>query len=156
MTETVTLPRGGLYPASDYLDQLASIVRAQDSYGHWDGKSDAELLADYILTPEERREMPIISDPEPETIARIEKFYDAVGLLVEKRTGVMAGQMAKFHHEGFGRVVLIGGSLVLISKHMRDVHRFGFATYEKLAEAGEKLTADAVRKIETHPDAARD
>ncbi|MGP3697630.1 NifX-associated nitrogen fixation protein [Rhodobacter sp. NSM] len=156
MSDTETLPRGGLYPASDYLDQLASIIRAQDSYGHWDGKTDADLLAEYILTPEERREIPIISDPEPETIARIEKFYDAVGLLVEKRTGVMAGQMAKFHHEGFGRVVLIGGSLVLISKHMRDVHRFGFATYAKLAEAGEKLTADAVKKIETYPEAARD
>ncbi|MCE6950080.1 NifX-associated nitrogen fixation protein [Cereibacter sphaeroides] len=156
MSDTETLPRGGLYPKSDYLNQLASIIRAQDSYGHWDGKSDAELLAEYIVTPEERREIPIICDPEPEVIARIEKFYDAVGLLVEKRTGVMAGQMAKINHEGFGRIVLIGGSLVLISKHLRDVHRFGFATYEKLAEAGEKLTADAVKKIETYPDAARD
>ena len=52
-------------------------------------------------------------------------------------------------------MVLIAGRLVVLSKHLRDVHRFGFTSYAKLAEAGEKLTADAEAMIAAHPDAAR-
>ena len=63
--------------------------------------------------------------------------------------------MQKMSHEGFGRIVLIAGKLVVVSKHLRDVHRFGFVTWDKLAEAGEKLTREAVNIIETYPEAAR-
>ena len=82
--------------------------------------------------------------------------YDAIGLLIEKRTGCMASQMSKMSHEGFGRIVLIAGKLVVVSKHLRDVHRFGFTTWAKLAEAGDKIVAQAVDAIEKYPDAARD
>lgn len=155
MSDLATEVRGGTYPQSEYLAQLAAVIRAQDSYGTWDGKTDADLLADYIVTAEERRDMPIIADPEPEVLDRIEKFYDAIGLLLEKRSGIMAAQMSRISHEGFGRVVLIAGRLVVISKHLRDVHRFGFTSFEKLAEAGEKLTAEAAAMIAAHPEAAR-
>jgi probable nitrogen fixation protein len=67
----------------------------------------------------------------------------------------MASQMQKMSHEGFGRVVLIAGKLVVVSKHLRDIHRFGFETWAKLAESGDKIIADAVSTIETYPDAAR-
>ncbi|MEF2070891.1 NifX-associated nitrogen fixation protein [Consotaella sp. CSK11QG-6] len=142
-------------PDSAFLTQLVQVVRAEDSYGAWEDKSDAELLAEYIVTKDERRDIPIMGDPEPETLWRLEKFYAAVGLLIEKKTGCMAGPMMKMHHEGFGRIVLIAGRLVVLSKHLRDVHRFGFESFQKLAEAGDKLTADAVSTIETFPDAAR-
>ncbi|MEM8597376.1 MAG: DUF269 domain-containing protein, partial [Pseudomonadota bacterium] len=75
--------------------------------------------------------------------------------LIEKQTGCMASQMQKMSHEGFGRIVLIAGKLVVVSKHLRDVHRFGFVSWAKLAEAGESLVAGAVETIETHPAAAR-
>ena len=154
-TETLDLPRGGTWVASDFLAQLAAIIRAEDSYGQWDGKSDAEIMAEFIVTREELREIPIIGDPDPDVMWRIGKFYDAVGLMIEKRSGCMASQMQKMSHEGFGRIVLIAGKLVVVSKHLRDVHRFGFETWDKLAEAGDKLVADAVAVIETYPDAAR-
>ncbi|MDT8854296.1 NifX-associated nitrogen fixation protein [Paracoccaceae bacterium Fryx2] len=154
-TTTLTTPRGGDWPESDFLRQLVAVVRAEDGHGSWEDKSDADLLAEFILTPEERREMPIMGDPDPDTVWRLEKFYDAIGLLIERQTGCMATPMSKFSHEGFGRMVLIAGRLVVVSKHLRDIHRFGFPTWAKLAEAGDKLTADAVATIATYPDAAR-
>ena len=63
--------------------------------------------------------------------------------------------MQKMSHEGFGRIVLIAGKLVVVSKHLRDIHRFGFESWEKLAEAGDKLIDGAVETIETCPDAAK-
>jgi probable nitrogen fixation protein len=153
--ETLEAPRGGPWTASPFLRQLAAVVRAEDSYGQWDGKSDAELLSEFVLTPDERRAIPIMGDPDPDVMWRLGKFYDAVGLMIEKETGCMASQMQKMSHEGFGRVVLIAGRLVVVSKHLRDVHRFGFPSWEKLGEAGERLVADAAAVIAAHPEAAR-
>jgi probable nitrogen fixation protein len=75
--------------------------------------------------------------------------------MIEKRSGCMASQMQKMSHEGFGRIVLIAGKLVVVSKHLRDLHRFGFESWAKLAEAGEKLVDSAAAVIEQFPDAAR-
>ena len=155
MTMTLDAARGGEMVDSPFLAQLVAVIRAEDSHGLWDDKTNAEILRDFIVTAEERRLMPIIGDPDPELIWRMTKFYDAIGLLIEKRTGCMASQMQKMHHEGFGRVVLIAGKLVVVSKHLRDVHRFGFETWAKLAEAGEKLVESAVATIEEFPEAAR-
>ena len=152
---TLDAARGGEMVDSPFLAQLVAVIRAEDSHGLWDDKTNAEILRDFIVTAEERRLMPIIGDPDPELIWRMTKFYDAIGLLIEKRTGCMASQMQKMHHEGFGRVVLIAGKLVVVSKHLRDVHRFGFETWAKLAEAGEKLVESAVATIEEFPEAAR-
>ncbi|MEO1677793.1 MAG: NifX-associated nitrogen fixation protein [Pseudomonadota bacterium] len=154
-TETLEAPRGGEMVDSAFLTQLAAVIRAEDSYGQWDDKSDADIMAEFIVTKEERREIPIIGDPDPDVMWRISKYYDAIGLMIEKETGCMASQMQKMSHEGFGRIVLIAGKLVVVSKHLRDVHRFGFESWAKLAEAGEKLVAGAVSTIETYPDAAR-
>jgi probable nitrogen fixation protein len=154
-TETIDAPRGGEMVDSAFLTQLAAVIRAEDSYGQWDDKTDADIMAEFIVTKEERREIPIIGDPDPDVMWRVGKFYDAVGLLIEKRSGCMASQMQKMSHEGFGRVVLIAGKLVVVSRHLRDIHRFGFVSWEKLAEAGEKLVEAAVETIDTYPDAAR-
>ncbi len=155
MTDVIEAPRGGEMVDSAFLRQLAAVVRAEDSYGQWDDKTDADILAEFIVTREERREIPIIGDPDPDVMWRVSKFYDAVGLLVEKQSGCMASQMQKMSHEGFGRIVLIAGKLVVVSKHLRDVHRFGFETWAKLAEAGDKLVADATAVIDRWPDAAK-
>jgi probable nitrogen fixation protein len=154
-TQTIDAARGGVMVESPFLAQLVAVIRAEDTHGLWDEKTNAEILEEFIVTAEERRAMPIIGDPDPELIWRMTKFYDAVGLMVEKRTGCMASQMQKMHHEGFGRVVLIAGKLVVVSKHLRDVHRFGFETWAKFAAAGEALVESAVATVEEFPEAAR-
>jgi probable nitrogen fixation protein len=62
--------------------------------------------------------------------------------------------MMKMHHEGFGKMILTAGRLVVVNKHLRDVHRFGFETMEKLAAEGEKQVATAVEMIKKFPDVA--
>jgi probable nitrogen fixation protein len=143
------------FKTSAFLQELVKQVRAQDTYGTWEGKSDATVLADFIVTKEQRKQMPIIGDPDPDIIWRIERFYNAVGLAIERRTGLIAGPMMKIGHEGFGRLLMTTGRLVVMSKTLRDVHRFGFETYIKLAEAGDKAITEAVSWIEKHPDVAR-
>jgi probable nitrogen fixation protein len=139
---------------SSFVKELIKQWRAQDTHGAWEGKDNAALLAPYIISKEQRREMPIIGDPDPETLWRLELFYNAVGLAVERETGIMVSPMMKMHHEGFGKMMLTAGRLVVVNKHLRDVHRFGFESMEKLAAEGEKLVTAAVEMVQKFPEVA--
>ncbi|MBB4188701.1 putative nitrogen fixation protein [Sinorhizobium terangae] len=141
--------------AAPFLKCLIRLIRAQDTYGMWENKSDADLLGDFIVTKEQRREIPIIGDPDADVMWRFNIFYTAVGLSIEARTHLVASPITMISHEGFGRVLLTTGRLVVFSKTVRDVHRFGFATLSKLAEAGTKLVDDAIAAIEAYPEVAR-
>lgn len=140
---------------SPFMQELIKQWRAQDTHGVWDRKSDLQLLEPYILDKEKRRQIPILGDPDPETLWRMELYYSAVGLSIERATGVMVTPMMKMHHEGFGRLVLAAGRLIVVNKQLRDVHRFGFESVGKLAEAGEKLVAAGVAMINKYPEVAR-
>ncbi|WEJ08564.1 NifX-associated nitrogen fixation protein [Sinorhizobium prairiense] len=141
--------------ATPFLRCLIRLIRAQDTYGMWEDKSDADLLADFIVTKEQRREIPIIGDPDPDVLWRLQIFYTCAALAIEERSGLIASSTIMMSPEGFGRVVLTTGRLVVLSKTLRDVHRFGFDTLGKLAKAGAKLVDDAVAAIESYPDVAR-
>jgi len=142
-------------PARGFLKELVKQWRAQDLHGSWDKMSDLDLIEPYILTKEKRREIPIMSDPDPDTLWRMELFYNAVGLTIERITGVMVSPIMNLHHEGFGRLVLTAGRLIVINKNLRDVHRFGFPSVEQLEAEGERLVATALEWIEKYPEVAR-
>jgi probable nitrogen fixation protein len=141
--------------ATPFVRELIKQLRAQDTHGVWEGKTDLKLLEPYILSAEQRRALPMMGDPDPETLWRLELFYNAVGLSIERQTGIIASPMLKMHHEGFGRMVLIAGRLVVVNKHLRDAHRFGFPSLAKLADAGTKFVTDGVAMVNQFPDAAR-
>jgi probable nitrogen fixation protein len=143
-------------PETDpFLKTLIGLIRAEDSYGAWDKKTDAQLLKEFVVTKDERRSIPIIGDPDPDTMHRVEQFYRAVGLRIEQRTGLMASPTVTLHHEGFGRVFLTVGKLVALSKTLRDVHRFGFDGFAVLSAEGEKAVERAVQTIGEYPEVAR-
>jgi probable nitrogen fixation protein len=154
MTDAAVADDTAVFAESEFLKELVKVWRAQDSHGHWDGKSDAALLAEYIVDKEQRKAMPIIADPDPDTLWRLELFFNAVALSIERVAKVMISPMMKMSHEGFGRIVLIGGRLIVVNKQLRDVHRFGFETFAKLAAEGDKYVKQGVEMIEKFPDAA--
>ncbi len=141
--------------ASPFVQQLIKQLRAQDTHGAWEGKSDMQLLKPYVHTPEERRAIPIMGDPDPEILWRLEIFYNAIAVAIERETGQMVSPMMKMSHEGFGRLVLIAGRLVVVNKQLRDVHRFGFSSLAKLSEAGTKFLDEAVAMIREYPAVAQ-
>ncbi|MBK8176347.1 MAG: NifX-associated nitrogen fixation protein [Rhodospirillales bacterium] len=141
--------------ATPFIRALVRQMRAHDTTGFWERKSDSELLAGYIVTRAQRRTMPIIGDPDAKLLWRIDQYYAAVGLALEQRVGMIATPIIKLTHEGFGRVVLIVGKLVVTSRVLRDVNRFGFESLAVLAAEGEKLVADAAKNIEAYPEVAQ-
>jgi probable nitrogen fixation protein len=141
--------------STPFVQQLIKQLRAQDTNGTWDSKSDLQLLKPYLHTAEERRALPILGDPDPETLWHLEIFYNAIAVAIERETGQMVSPMMKMSHEGFGRMVLIAGRLVVVNKQLRDVHRFGFPSLAKLAEAGNKFLEEAIQMIRSYPAVAQ-
>ena len=142
--------------ATPFVRALVRQLRAHDITGAWERKSDAELLAPYIVSREQRRAAPVIADPNAKQMWRIEQFWAAAGLAVEQATGLIATPIVKLTYEGFGRAVLIAGRLVVASRVLRDVHRFGFDSLSKLAAEGGKLVSGAAEMIAKYPEPARD
>lgn len=149
MPDAATLP-----VIEGFAADLVRQIRAQDTHGSWDRKSDVQLIADFILDKDKRRAIPIIGDPDPDTIWRLELFYGALCLAIEKRCGKMVSPLMKLSHEGFGRMVLTCGRLIVLNKSLRDVHRFGFDSLEKLNAEAEKLIDQAIAMIEQFPAVA--
>ncbi len=155
MTDVAVVVEGGAAADAPFIRELIQVWRAQDTHGAWEGKADLDLLAPYILDKEKRRALPIIGDPDPDTIWRLELFFNAVCLSIERATGVMISPMLKMSHEGFGRMVLIGGRLITVNKQLRDVHRFGFDSLGKMAEEGAKYVSAGIEMINKFPDVAK-
>lgn len=141
---------------SDFMQEMVRQMRALDTYDTYDGWSDAKILDPFILTKERRREIPVIGDPDEIVMARVKCLYNAISLLIEKTTGVMAVPAVNISHEGFGRVLITAGKLVVLDRTLRDVHRFGFRSVEKMVEEGNKLLSGALALMEKYPEVAKE
>lgn len=162
MTEVLVADEPEDIPAFDpagpeglYLTELARLIRGQDTAGIWANRPDEALLGPFLMSREKRRRLPLLGDADPRSVERLERFHSAVGLAIERSTGMIASLVIRLHPEGWGRVVLIVGRLVVVDRAVRDVHRFGFESAAKLVEAGGTLVAEALTLIEQFPDAAR-
>lgn len=159
MSDTTTDTPTAIITDEDWLQdsfirELVKQLRAQDTHGTWEGKTDLTLLQPYLMTVEQRRELPMMGDPDPDTLWRLDLFHNAVGLAIERATGCMVSPMTKMSHEGFGRTVLTTGRLIVVNRYLRDVHRFGYTSLAKLAEAGNKLVAEGVGMVEKYKEVA--
>jgi probable nitrogen fixation protein len=140
--------------ADPFIKSLLSLIRAHDSSGAWETMTDQEVLAPFIVTKEQRREIPLIGDPDPDILWRVELFYGAIGLAIERQTGKPAAPIMKIHHEGWGRMLLTAGRLVVVNAYLRDLHRFGFDSAEAMAAKAAKIVEEACAAIDKFPDAA--
>ena len=139
---------------TDFIKAMIRQMRALDSYGTYDGQSVEKMLDPLILTKERKAAIPIVGDPDEETIARVKAFYNAIATMVEKECGLMAVPFINLSHEGFGRVLIIVGKLVALDKTLRDVHRFGFESLSKMKTEGDKLLSVAIERVGTYSEVA--
>ena len=139
---------------TDFIKEMSRQMRALDTYGTYAGYSIEKLLDPFVLTKEKKADIPIVGDPDEETLARVKCFYNAIAVLIEKECRQLAVPLIHLTHEGFGRALITVGYLVVIDKTLRDVHRFGFASLSKMKDEADKLLSIAVERIGKHPDVA--
>jgi probable nitrogen fixation protein len=140
--------------SADFPKEMLKQLKAVDTYGTYEGWSDAKILDPLILTKERKREIPIVGDPDETTMSRVKAYYNAMASLIEKQSGLMAVPVINLTHEGFGRAFIIVGKLIVVDKTLRDVHRFGFETLSKMNEEAGKSISKALGMIEQYPEVA--
>ncbi|HCS12904.1 MAG: hypothetical protein COS82_00940 [Zetaproteobacteria bacterium CG06_land_8_20_14_3_00_59_53] len=141
---------------TNFMKEMARQMRALDTWDKYEGWSDAKILDPFILTKERRQEIPVVGDPDELVMARVKCLYNAISFLIEKQTGMMAVPVVNLSHEGFGRVLITVGKLVVLDRSLRDVHRFGFKSVEKMVEDGDKMLASALALIAKYPEVAKE
>ncbi len=139
---------------TDFVKEMARQMRALDTYGTYQGWTVEKILDPYILTKERKANIPLIGDPDDETISRVKAFYNAIAVLIEKECKLLAVPLVHLTHEGFGRSIITVGKLVAVEKTLRDVHRFGFPSLSKMKDDADKLLGIALERIGQHPEVA--
>ncbi len=132
---------------SDFMLEMAKQMRAIDTYDTFDGMSDGEILDPYVLTKERKKELPVIGDPDEIVIARMQAYYNAISNIIEKECGKMAVPLLHLSHEGFGRVIITVGKLVVHDRSLRDVHRFGFKSFSHMKDEADKILSIALNLV---------
>ena len=153
MTEAATTERDPILE-TEFIKEMVKQMRAIDSYGTYDGWPVERILAPYILTKDQRREIPVIGDPDEQTLSRVRAFYNAISTLIEKECGLMSVPMLNITHEGFGRAFITTGKLVVMDRVVRDVHRYGYESLSKMKDEADKLLAVALEIVGKYPEVA--
>jgi probable nitrogen fixation protein len=139
---------------TDFVQEMTKQMRAIDTYGTYDGWPVERILAPYLKTKDQRREIPAIGDPDEETLSRVKAFYNVIAVLIEKECGHMAVPAINITHEGFGRALITVGKLVVMDRTLRDVHRFSFDNLSKMKDEADKLLSVALEIIGKYPEVA--
>jgi probable nitrogen fixation protein len=137
---------------SPFLQAIAQQIRGQDVYGVYRAWSNDLLLKPYVVSKQKKREISVEGEIDPMTLSRIMAFYRAAAACIEKETGLLSQVIVDLNHEGFGWGLVFAGRLLLVRKAMRDAHRFGFESLEKLAAEGEDLVAKGIELAQRFPE----
>ncbi|MDQ7990415.1 MAG: NifX-associated nitrogen fixation protein [Candidatus Dactylopiibacterium sp.] len=139
---------------TDFMREMLRQTRAIDAYGIHDGQPPEALLAPFVLSRADRAAIPLLGDPDARVLARVKVFYNAIAVLIEKECGCMAVPLVHLSAEGFGRVLITVGKLVVLDRALRDVHRFGFDSFSKMKTEADKQLAVALELVGRHAEVA--
>ncbi|MDJ0674763.1 MAG: NifX-associated nitrogen fixation protein [Calothrix sp. MO_167.B42] len=140
---------------SPFLKAIVQQIRGQDVYGVYRNWSDELILKPYIVSKKQKREISLEGEVDPRTIGRIMAFYRAVAACIEQETGLLSQVVIDLNHEGFGWALVFSGRLLLAKKSLRDAHRFGFESLEKVAEEGGKFIEKGLDLAKRFPEVGK-
>lgn len=150
-TETTTTD---IYSAP-FIKELIRAIQAQDAYGVYKSWSPELILKPYIVSKQDKRKISIEEEVNPMTLARIKLFFNAIATSVELETGQIMQVVVNINHEGFGWALVFSGRLLVVSRTLRDAHRFGFTSLEKLEDEGEKMTQAGIELVKKYKEVCK-
>lgn len=141
--------------ARDFLTRLITQIRAEDAFGAFDAVSEERLLSPFLVSGAAPGEVPLMCVTDPAAVQRLRVLYRTIAAEVERETGIATDYCLDVDAEGFGRVLVFAGRLVIAGEVFRDVNAFGFRRAEQLATYGVALVSSAVRAAGEYPEVTR-
>lgn len=144
--------------AEDFLKEVVNQLRAYDTYGTWEKRSDEDLLKEFLKKEESKNVSLNFGGHcavDPKAMLKIYTYFKALGVLIERLSGLITSTIVNLDDEGNGVVLIYAGRLVLVNKTIRDANRFGFKSLEDMSNQGVKMLESAMRLIERYGEVAR-
>ena len=138
-----------------FIKKLVLQIRGLDNYGVYRNWADELIIKPFVVSKQKKREISVEGEIDPVTQGRIVAFYRAVAARIEEETGLLSQVVVDLNHEGFGWVLVFSGRLLLVVKTLRDAHRFGFESLEKLADEGENLVQKGIDLAKRFPEVGK-
>ncbi|HLO84817.1 MAG TPA: NifX-associated nitrogen fixation protein [Nostocaceae cyanobacterium] len=138
-----------------FLKTILQQIRGQDTYGFYRNWSDELILKPFVVTKQKRKEISVEGEVDPATLSRINAFFRAIAVCIEQETGLMSNVIVNLNHEGFGWALVFAGRLLLVVKTLRDAHRFGFESLEKLDAEGQAYIQKALELSQRFPEVGK-
>ncbi|MDY7002748.1 MAG: NifX-associated nitrogen fixation protein [Cyanobacteriota bacterium] len=153
-TETTTKETTEIYSAP-FIKELIKSIQAQDAYGVYKSWSPELILKPYIVSKQDKRKISTEDEVNPMTIARIKLFYNAIATSIELETNQIMQVVISINHEGFGWALVFCGRLLVVSRTLRDAHRFGFTSLEKLEDEGERMSRAGIELVKKYKEVCK-
>lgn len=128
----------------EFTKALVAQLRAIDTYNHWGRMSDEELIDKKYIKKKGSGATANCHIKDEQALFNIKMFFQTIATEFERETGELSNVMMEFSDEGFGRVVVIAGKIVIVDKSIRDANSYGFKTVEKLEIEGAKMYQKAL------------
>ncbi|MFN3813206.1 MAG: DUF269 domain-containing protein [Aquificaceae bacterium] len=133
------------------LKEIVNQVRAYDTYGAWEKKSNEDLLKEFLKSGS-KKSLSLVGhcEVDPKATLKAYAYFKAIGATIEKLSGFITSVMINLDDEGNGTVLIYTGRLILVYRTIRNVNIFGFNSIEDIKSQGEKLISQALHVLESY------
>ncbi|MEO1669213.1 MAG: DUF269 domain-containing protein [Cyanobacteria bacterium J06631_2] len=135
-----------------FVQELIKQIRLADTLCQYRDWSD-ELLIEQLLVSldkEEHSNKNLNFDPLNQAI--VNAFYNALGLIIEKRAGHPTETYVHLRNKEFSTAVIFCGGVLVLYSLIWGYQSFSFLSLEDLIESAEKNICEAVIKAEHYLD----
>lgn len=141
----------------EILKEIVNQIRAYDTYGTWEKKSDHDILNHLFLTkPEKQASLSLMGhcEVDPKALLKLHAYFKAIGVLIEKSSGLLTSVVINLDEEGNGIVLIYSGRLILVNKSIRDANKFRFKSLDEMALQAQKFIDKALELLEKYSEVA--
>ncbi len=141
----------------EILKEIVNQIRAYDTYGTWEKKSDHDILNHLFLTkPEKQASLSLMGhcEVDPKALLKLHAYFKAIGVLIEKSSGLLTSVVINLDEEGNGIVLIYSGRLILVNKSIRDANKFRFKSLDEMALQAQKFIDKALELVEKYSEVA--
>lgn len=135
------------------LKEVVNQVRNYDFYGAWAKKSDENILEQLFLSkPEKKSSVSLIGhcEVDPKAILKIHAYFKAIGVVLEKLSGLLTSVVINIDEEGNGIILIYAGRLILLNKVIRDANRFHFKSLEDMVSKAQRIIESSLELVDRY------
>ncbi|MBZ8181684.1 DUF269 domain-containing protein [Oscillatoria salina] len=129
-----------------FLDELVRQIRILDTTNLYRHYSNESLLSLLLTNKKECKHLQL----DATLLQLIFAFYRTIAARLEQETGQITEAFINLSQEGLGSVMVVCGSLLVVSQILRNASCFGFESLDTLAGEGEKITQSAIKLAENY------